>query len=170
MDITRASEARVSSSTAAQPYLSGGAGIVSTTGDVYKFLSMLTNQGRGPGGAVLLAPRTVEMMTSNQLAGGDLLDKSRLKWSEIPLKGMGFGFGFSTHGDEAEHGEVMRRGTFGWGGSASTLFWCDPTERLVVIFMSQCLFVDRHKLDVRSQLAALVYSSLTELYGARSRL
>ena len=162
VDITRASEAKVSSS-ASQLYLSGGAGIVSTTGDVYKFLQMIMHKGKAENGRIVLAPRTVELMICDQLTGGDLLDLSRIKFSEIPLRGMGFGFGFSIHG--VNHGEVMREGTFGWGGSASTFFWCDPVERLVVVFMSQCLFVDRHKLDVRTQCSQLVYSSLAELYG-----
>ena len=46
-----------------------------------------------------------------------------------------------------------------WGGAASTLFWIDPTEELVVIFMTQ--LIPSGTFNFRGQLKALVYSAIT---------
>src|SRR5690606_38927799 len=51
-------------------------------------------------------------------------------------------------------------GEFMWGGFASTAFWVDPAEDLVVVFMTQ--LVPSGTFDFRGQLKAIVYGALVE--------
>lgn len=52
------------------------------------------------------------------------------------------------------------RGTYGWGGAASTIFWVDPAEELVGIFLTQ--LVPSRTFDFRGQLQAIVYGALVD--------
>jgi CubicO group peptidase (beta-lactamase class C family) len=52
-------------------------------------------------------------------------------------------------------------GAFGWSGAASTHFWVDPTEDIVVIFMTQLMFAIAAELPLRETLETLVYSSMS---------
>jgi CubicO group peptidase (beta-lactamase class C family) len=49
-------------------------------------------------------------------------------------------------------------GEFAWGGAASTAFWIDPAEDLIVIFMTQLL--PSATFNFRSQLKSLIYPAL----------
>ena len=49
-------------------------------------------------------------------------------------------------------------GEFNWGGMASTLFWVDPAEDLVVIFMTQLM--PSGTFNFRGQLQSIIYSSI----------
>jgi CubicO group peptidase (beta-lactamase class C family) len=51
-------------------------------------------------------------------------------------------------------------GDFFWGGAASTFFWVDPREDLIVVFLTQLLLGSSHPL--RRELRTLVYSAITE--------
>ena len=82
-------------------YFSGGAALVSTAGDYFRFCQMLLNQGELDGARVLKA-ETVDRMTKNQL--GEV---------RIPFPGadvMGFGFGVLT-----EEGKEKTKDPAGWG-------------------------------------------------------
>ena len=41
--------------------------------------------------------------------------------------------------DPAAANVLDSAGDFGWGGAASTYFWVDPVEDLIVIFMTQLI-------------------------------
>jgi CubicO group peptidase (beta-lactamase class C family) len=47
-----------------------------------------------------------------------------------------------------------------WGGAASTAFWVDPSEDLVVVFMTQ--FMPSATFNFRSQLRTLVYPAIVD--------
>ncbi len=51
-------------------------------------------------------------------------------------------------------------GEFAWGGAASTAFWVDPVEDLVVVFFTQLLPSSTY--PVRTQLRQLVYAALDD--------
>jgi CubicO group peptidase (beta-lactamase class C family) len=109
-------------------YYSGGAGMVSTTGDYLRFCRMMLNGGELDGVRVL-GSDSVGRMTSNQL--GDL---------SIPLPGsgaMGYGFGVLTEQVKESAKDPAAVGTYSWGGAFGTYFWVDPENELVGIFMSQ---------------------------------
>ena len=51
-------------------------------------------------------------------------------------------------------------GSFAWGGAASTLFWVDPAEELIVIFLTQLM--PSRTFDFRGQLQSLIYPALVD--------
>jgi CubicO group peptidase (beta-lactamase class C family) len=55
---------------------------------------------------------------------------------------------------------VGNKGEYGWGGAASTAFWIDPVDDVVVIFMTQLLPSSTH--PIRSELRGLVYQALLD--------
>jgi CubicO group peptidase (beta-lactamase class C family) len=55
---------------------------------------------------------------------------------------------------------TLGAGDFYWGGMASTMFWVDPTEDLVVIFMAQ--LVPSSTFNFRGQLKNIVYGAIVD--------
>ncbi|MEP5323544.1 serine hydrolase, partial [Marinobacter alexandrii] len=78
--------------------------------------------------------------------------------SETSYQGVGFGLGFAQAVNPIANGSPGSRGSFYWGGLASTLFWVDPAEELSVIFMTQLM--PSSTFNFRGQLEALVYAAL----------
>ena len=140
--------------------LSGGGGLVSSAGDYARFTRMLLRGGELDGVRVL-GPRTLRLMTSNQLPGGaDLEQYGRPLFSETTFDGVGFGLGFSVVENPVAARFPASRGEFAWGGAASTAFWVDPAERLEVLFLTQLLPSSTYPL--RSQLHQLVHQALVD--------
>ena len=141
-------------------FYSGGGGLVSTASDYLKFCQMLLNGGRA-NGQRFLSRKTIALMTANHLPGGaDLTMLSRSLFSEATNAGIGFGLGFAVNLDPAK---VMLPGSVGeyyWGGAASTAFWIDPAEDLIVVFMTQLLPSSTY--PIRRQLRTLVYSAFDD--------
>jgi CubicO group peptidase (beta-lactamase class C family) len=138
--------------------LSAGGGLVSTLHDYHRFCRMLL-AGGSLDGARILGRKTLESMTTNHLPGGkDLASLSTGSFSETPYRGVGFGLGFSVSLNPALGGNLGTPGEFAWGGMASTLFWVDPVESLIVIFMTQ--LIPSRTFNFRGQLKSLVYPAL----------
>ena len=138
--------------------LSGGGGLFSTLSDYYNFASMLLNKGELNGTRVI-GRKTLEYMTMNHLPDGkDLTEMSESAFSETPYAGVGFGLGFSVMTDPAKSQTLSDVGEFGWGGMASTVFFINPKEDMLVIFLTQ--LVPSSTYQVRRELRSLVYSAL----------
>ena len=111
----------------------GGAGLASTLDDYMRFGRMLLNRGTLDG-VRILKPSTVKLMSTDQL------DPAISERSWLVGKGNGgFGFDFFVRTgqpkDPAENrGSV---GEFFWDGAWSTLFWVDPANDMVVVFLTQ---------------------------------
>ena len=114
-------------------HLSGGGGLVSTSEDYYNFCQMLLNGGTFKGKRIL-SRKTIELMTTNHLPGNqDMVTMgSEGSFSEIRYKGVGFGLGFGVNIDLADTQNSGSVGSFNWGGAASTFFWVDPEEELIL--------------------------------------
>ncbi len=141
-------------------FVSGGGGLVSTAGDYMKFAQALLDGGR-VGGHRLIGRKTLALMTANHLPGGaDLPAVSVSLFSEAANAGVGFGLGFATTIDPARTLLPGSAGDYFWGGAASTYFWVDPAEQLVVVFMTQLLPSSTYQ--VRRELRTLVYSALDD--------
>jgi CubicO group peptidase (beta-lactamase class C family) len=49
-------------------------------------------------------------------------------------------------------------GDYFWGGAASTFFWIDPAEDMVVLFLTQ--LIPSSTYPVRRQLRSMVYAAV----------
>jgi|HubBroStandDraft_1064217.scaffolds.fasta_scaffold32849_2 CubicO group peptidase (beta-lactamase class C family) len=140
-------------------YFSGGGGLTGTTADYLRFGEML-RRGGALDGVRILGPRTIELMHQNHLPGGqDLTQLGIGGFSETTNEGIGFGLGFAMTVDPAKTGSVSG-GDYYWGGAASTIFWIDPEEELVVVFMTQLM--PSGTFNFRGQLKSIVYSSIVD--------
>jgi CubicO group peptidase (beta-lactamase class C family) len=134
---------------------SGGGGLFSTPVDYWRFVQMLVNGGR-LGAARILAPSSVELMTSNHLsdtlmAGGEFtpttpngivrLDPNVSTAFGIAFykvrPGIGFGYDVSVIYDPVRASRTVGMRTFHWDGAFGTWFWADPTNDLVFVGMIQ---------------------------------
>ena len=139
-------------------FYSGGGGLLSTVGDYYRFCQMLFNGGSLDGKRVI-GSRTLAFMTRNHLPGGaDMSEFATGGFSESAYEGVGFGLGFATKIDPVRNGYPGSTGSFFWGGLASTLFWVDPAEELVVVFMTQLM--PSSTFNFRGQLENIIYGAL----------
>ena len=139
-------------------FYSGGGGLLSTVSDYYRFCQMLLNGGTTKGNRVIGA-RTLQFMTSNHIPGGaDMTEYATGSFSETAYGGVGFGLGFATKLDAVKNGYPGSKGSYFWGGLASTLFWVDPKEDLLVIFLTQLM--PSSIFNFRGQLEALVYGAI----------
>ncbi|HEY2814369.1 MAG TPA: serine hydrolase [Acidimicrobiales bacterium] len=140
-------------------FLSGGGGLVSTTSDYLRFTQMLVNGGELDG-VRILGRKTVELMATNHLPGnGELRDFAVPgAYGEVGFDGSGFGLTVAVGLGSARTQVIGSPGEFMWGGWASTAFWVDPSEELVVVFMTQ--LAPSGTFNFRNQLKALVYPSL----------
>ncbi|MBZ9640132.1 serine hydrolase [Streptomyces sp. PSKA30] len=119
-------------------FLSGSGGMVAGAYDVHRFTELLRRRGELDG-TRLLAPETVDLMTTNHLPGGADLRAfgSRPAHDESGNDGVGFGFGVSVVIDPDRTIAPAGLGTYGWSGVATTTFWVDPTRDLTVQFLTQ---------------------------------
>ncbi|MGE5285851.1 MAG: serine hydrolase domain-containing protein [Micromonosporaceae bacterium] len=138
--------------------MSGGGGLVSSASDYHRFARMLAGDGQLDG-VRLLGSRTVRYMKQNHLPGGtDLEAFGRPIHAETSYAGIGFGLGFAVVQDPVACGTLCSPGEISWGGAASTVFWADPVEDLIVVFLTQLLPSSTYPL--RSVLRQLVYQAL----------
>jgi CubicO group peptidase (beta-lactamase class C family) len=142
-------------------FISGGGGLVSTALDYHRFAAMLLNGGELDG-MRLLGRKTIELMTLNHLPGAQDLPQLALpgSFTGIPYAGLGFGLGFSVVQSPARAHVPGSPGAYSWGGAASTVFWVDPAEELVVIFMTQLMPSSSYPLA--RELRVLSYAALTD--------
>ena len=103
--------------------LSGGGGLVSTAPDYLRFCQMLLNGGELDG-AQILAPETVQKMTTNSLP------------ADIRFVGKRWAMPEARAGDWASRSAPTRIqhvpgsvGSYTWNGVWGTYFWIDPARR-----------------------------------------
>jgi len=138
----------------------GGGGLCSTAADYVRFAEMLRRRGELDG-VRILAPGTVDYMTTNHLPGNaDLSTFGRPLFSETTYDGVGFGLGVSVTVDPVAAKVPGSAGDHGWGGAASTAYWVDPVRDLSVVFMTQLL--PSNSLPIRSQLKQLVHAAIVD--------
>jgi len=124
---------------------SGGAGLLSTASDYLKFLTMMHDEGT-VNGQKILSRKTIELMTVDHLG-------------DIPFSpGSGFGLGFRILKDIGRAGVPGSVGAYSWGGAYHTTYWVDPTEQLIVTYMTQV--IPAGGLRDHAMLNTLVYQHL----------
>ncbi len=125
---------------------SGGGGLMSTMDDYLRFAFMLANGGELEGKR-LLSKQTVKFMTA---------DHTGTRAGLPP--GLGFGLGFVVRTITGEAGISGSVGEYGWAGNAGTLFWIDPKEQLIAIYMVQVSDGDR--IMLRNQFRSMVQATI----------
>jgi CubicO group peptidase (beta-lactamase class C family) len=117
-------------------YLAGGANVLSTVYDYYRYAQMLLNGGELDG-VRLLSRKTVELMTATNHIGD--FDATFLH-----SKGWKFGLGFAIQQDRSHAVDSGDPGVFEWAGIYSTRFSINPREGKITLFMSQTSPFDLH--------------------------
>jgi len=110
----------------------------------------------------VLGSKTVELMTANHLPGGGELSQFALPgaYGEVGFNGMGFGLTLAVGLGPTATGVIGSAGEYMWGGAASTIFWVDPVEELIVVFMTQLL--PSGSFNFRGQLQTIVYPAIID--------
>ncbi len=141
---------RIRENPAGRSYLKGGAGMVGTGSDCFRFAQMLLQGGEFEGRRYL-SPASVRLMASNHIAG--------LPGSPIASTGPGYGFGLGF-GVRLAEGEAVAPGSpgdFMWAGFWGTSFTIDPRERLLGVFLAQG---PTNRVHTRMLFKNLVYGAM----------
>jgi CubicO group peptidase (beta-lactamase class C family) len=117
---------------------SGGGGSVSTAEDYFRFAEMLVNGGE-LNGVRILAPWSVQLMSTNHLAANLLTGEFGIGLHNMRL-GFGYGYNCAVEFDPPTANLPDGRGTFFWDGAGGTWFWVDPMNDVVFVAMIQRLF------------------------------
>ncbi len=133
---------------------SGAAGLVSTLDDYLAFAQMMLNKGKYGNERILSRP-SVEAMTADQLT------PAQKALSSLPLlpgffETYGWGFGVSVVTRRDEIASVP--GRYGWDGSLGTSWFCDPTEDLIGIMLTQRSL----PLDLYRDFLTLAYQAIDD--------
>jgi CubicO group peptidase (beta-lactamase class C family) len=136
---------------------SGGGGMVSTAQDYARFAQMLLNGGELDG-ARILAPATVQLMSSNHLPPSLMTGEFFIGPEKI-RPGMGWGYDCAVFTDPAAADEIVGKGTYFWIGAADTWFWIDPTNDIVFVGMTQHM-IGPNQPNVEQISRSAVYQAL----------
>jgi CubicO group peptidase (beta-lactamase class C family) len=117
---------------------SGGGGLVSTLNDYLKFCKMLLNNGELDG-VRIITESAARMIMTNQLPDGIIYADKK---------------GYGLAGDVN-----LGNGVYGWAGAASTKFWIDPGNKMIVLFGTQLMPADFSYAD---QFYKIVYSAVKQ--------
>lgn len=119
---------------------SGGGGMLSTAGDYARFCQMMLNGGELEG-VRILSPKTVALMTSDQLPPAtdrhSPVAMGLNAFGPTPEMGTSFGLGFAVRTAAGRNPVPGSVGDFSWTGITGTYFWVDPKEKLVTVLMIQ---------------------------------
>jgi len=119
---------------------SGGAGLVSTASDYWKFAQMLVNYGV-LGNVQIISRRSAELMTTNRLTAEQLgfppFTETSDNVNTPAMPGTGFGLSLSIVEDTAKQSSLSSTGNFHWAGAFGTDWVGDRCKNLVLIIMTQ---------------------------------
>ena len=140
-----------------QKWFSGGGGLLSTGMDYARFCQMLLNGGELDG-VRLLSPKTIAIMTSDQLPPGTLRSGFEDLAPTLEM-GQSFGLGFAVRTDAGHSPLAGTAGDYFWAGAYGTYFWVDPQEKLFGVMLTQMPFPQSG--PYRRAMRGLVYGALT---------
>lgn len=128
----------------------GNAGLFSNAGDLAKICQMWLNGG-SYGGVRVLSAETVDKFTTEH--------------SDISRRGLGFDKPDTVNPDKSPTCTSAPAETYGHIGFTGTVFWVDPVNELIFIFLNNRVNPTRDnkafaELDARPKLFQLVYDSL----------
>ncbi len=146
-------------------FFNGGGGLSSTAPDYVRFMQMILRHGRGPDKQEILRPKTVEMMSTNQIGalGAGRLKTFRPNISDDvdlhPGATDKWGFGFLINTTPYEGGRSA--GSLAWAGVENTFYWIDPHRGICATLMMQFFpFVDKQAVGMLQDFERAVYANL----------
>jgi CubicO group peptidase (beta-lactamase class C family) len=140
-----------------QKWFSGGGGLLSTAPDYARFCQMLLNRGE-LNGLRLLSPKTIAVMTSDQLPP-DILRSGFEDIAPTLDMGQSFGLGFAVRTEAGYNPLSGSVGNYFWAGAYGTYFWVDPQEKMFALLLVQMPFEQAG--HYRRAFREAVYGALT---------
>lgn len=128
----------------------GNAGLFSNANDLAKLCQMWLNGGEY-GGQQILSPETVKLFTTSK--------------SPTCRRGLGFDKPDMENPDNSPTTELATASTFGHLGFTGTVFWVDPDNELIFIFLCNRVVPTRNnkafnELNIRPALFEMVYQEM----------
>jgi methyl acetate hydrolase len=138
----------------------GGGGLFSTAADYIRFTQMILRKGRGPNKEEILHPKTVDLMSANQIGAVPI---ERLKTTDPSLTadldlgpGNKYTYGFLLNTMTSPEGRPA--GTLMWAGVENTFYWIDPHRSLCAVIMMQFFpFLDPQGVGMLGDFTKAVY-------------
>ena len=127
---------------------SAGAQLISTTDDYWLFCQMLLNGGELDGRRYL-SKSSVELMSTG-----------RVQSVGYSPDGHGMGLNVNVIFDPSKVPYPVNKGEYDWGGLATTIFWIDPVDDMIVILMTQ--YLPTRNIFYRDLMHRLVRSAIIE--------
>ena len=138
----------------------GGGGLFSTAADYIRFTQMILRKGRAEGKDQILSPKTVELMSVNQIGAVPI---EPLKSTDPTLTadldvgpGNKYSYGFLVN-SLPELGRPA--GTLMWAGVENSFYWIDPKRSICAVIMMQFFpFLDPQGAGMLTDFAKAVYA------------
>ena len=117
--------------TGSKVYYSGSGGLISSLEDYLTFCVMILNDGKHQGKQIA-KPETIALMKTDQVP----LNINAHYFDEGGQLAEGFTFGYQIVRKETSK-TLKRKGTIAWSGATGPIFFIDPKEELIGIYMFQ---------------------------------
>jgi CubicO group peptidase (beta-lactamase class C family) len=127
---------------------SGAGGLASTTMDYARFAQMLLNGGELDG-VRIVSPKSIELMSS------DLLGDLPIYGGPV-VPGYGFGLTVAVNRGPAKTASIGSQGEYYWEGAASSIFFVDPREKLITVYMIQ----KRRGVAISREYKRMIYAAI----------
>jgi CubicO group peptidase (beta-lactamase class C family) len=128
------------------------------------FIRLVLNDGRAPGGARLLKPETVNLMSRNHTAPVKVsLQKStnKLLSEDFPLGAGVDSYALGFQRTEVQAPGMRPVGSLAWAGIYNTEFWIDREKGIGGVLLMQFLpFYDARAIEVLQGFESRVYRSI----------
>ncbi len=98
-----------------------------------------------------MSPKSVELMTSDLLGDLPVLDGPM-------LPGYGFGLSVAVNKGPGRTATIGSAGEYYWEGAAASLFFVDPKEDLLTVFMIQ----KREGIAISREYKRMVYQAIVQ--------
>jgi methyl acetate hydrolase len=142
----------------------GGGGLNSTAADYIRFTQMILRRGAGPGKERILAEKSVDMMSANQIGdipAGKMRSFRPTVSSDVdfhPGEVDRYTFGFLMNPKAYPGGRSA--GSLAWAGVDNTYYWIDPKRGLCAVIMMQFLpFADKEAVSLLGEFERAVYAA-----------
>ncbi len=148
---------------------SGGGGLFSTAPDYIRFTQMILRKGKSADGQQILAAKTIEKMSTNQIGS---VNVHKMKSTDpsvsadvdmhpgAPQGGKDkYTFGFLLNQTAYPGGRSA--GSLAWAGVENTFYWIDPRRGISAVIMMQFFpFVDPEGVGMLSDFEKAVYATV----------